>query len=347
MALLPERIPGPEFLVTCPACRSVLAVEIRIRKLPFYVGGAEPVAPAAAAQAPSTPRADAGQDDGADRLREMILRLLQRDPQEIAVLDKLTLRAWAVLNNGREDEAEIGSLVRRDQVLSNRIIRLASSSARTGLDPVADIGQALQRVGPETIRKIVLGMYTQRMYRLTGVPDSSLVAGLWDHSVAVATAAQWISSKLAQGDGVQAFQAGLLHDVGRVLALRVLSDAAVRHPQVRRALSPERTSLVIDAHHELLGRLLLEKCGFPLDVSTAAGKHHNPSEIADNHVLPLVVSLADLVARRGGMDVRPAAEGGLAAETLASRLELPKESLAALEVEMEIHQAEMKRLLAA
>lgn len=348
IALAPDRIPGHEFLVTCPACRSALAVELSVRKLPSYLGDAELAKPASAGT-PLAPfsRAEASQDDGAGRLHEMVLRLLRRDLEDIPVLDKLTLKAWAIVQNPQDHEAEIGNLVRRDSALASRIIRLANSGPRAGLEPVGDLGQALRRVGLGAVEDIVLGSFTQRVYRPLGATDSQLVTGLWDHSVAVATAAQWISRGLGQVDAVRAFQAGLLHDIGRVLAFRVLSDAAARSPQVRRALLPERTRLVIDAHHEEVGGMLLEKCGFPLDVVVAARKHHNPSELPDNPVVPLVVSLADLVARRIGMDVSPSQEGGLAAQALATRLGLPEERLAALEVEMEIHQAEMKRLLAA
>lgn len=353
ITLAPDRIPGHEFLLTCPACRSALAVELSVRKLPSYLGDAELVKPASA-DTPLIPssKAEASQSDGAGRLREMVFRLLQRGLEDIPVLDKLTLKAWAVVQNPQGHEEEIGNLVRRDSALVSRIIRLANSGPRAGLEPVADLGQALRRLGPGGVEDIVLGSFTQRMYRPLGATDSHLVTGLWDHSVAVAAAAQWISRGLGQVDVARAFQAGLLHDIGRVLALRVLSDAAARSPQVRRALLREQTCLVIDAHHEEMGGILLEKCGFPLDVVVAARKHHNPSELSDNLAVPLVVSLADLVARRVGMDVSPSdaslsQEGDLAAQTLATRLGLPEERLAALEVEMEIHQAEMKRLLAA
>ncbi len=320
-----------------------LVVEVSVRTLPAYPQEAEPAGTGATRPAgPERPT-----DEGAGRLRELVLRVLEEDLEATPFLNKATLKVWRLMQDPRRHGEEILGLVRKDPMVSSRLVRLANSAYSNGRETVTDLDQALRRVGSEVMGTLLLAASTQLLYRPQSPAEGALMAALWDHSLAVATASQWLGRERGDADPQRAFLAGLLHDIGCMLALRVLEDAAVRHPPVRRSLSAERMAAIIQVHHQELGGILLEKCAFPSDMVVAARCHHAPGDLPSDLPIPLVVALADLVARKVWGEVGAPEAADLAAHALAARLGLSGGRLSALEVELEILHGEMKRLLAA
>jgi len=346
--LIPDRIPDGLFLVTCSTCRTVLAAELIVRTAQPYTGDGEPATPGAppGPQAPP-PSAEAPLDSGAARLRELVLKLLRGDRDEIPVLNRVALRVRRLIQDPRRHAAEIAAIIRQDQALASRLIRLANSAFYGARERVGDIDQAMQRVGYQAMESLMVAACTQNLFRPHSPAEAEIMAGLWDHAVAVAVAAKWIARGAARGDPERAFLAGLVHDIGRTLGLKVLSEAAARAQGERKTLPPARMVSLIGAHHAELGGLLLEKWAFPPDVVLAARAHHTPLDLPGDDPLPAMVSLADLVVRKAGLDIGAGGSDDPAWDRLVALLGLSDATLASLQVELEDLQAEMKQLLAA
>ena len=145
---------------------------------------------------------------------------------ELPVAPRLFASLIAMLQDANSGMEDVADLIRRDPVLSSRILRVANSAAVLGggAEPVVDLCVALQRVG------------FSEAYRLTGFVASQQLAnsrlGYYGYEAAKlretvlfeALAAEAID-RVAGGDGRVAYTAGLFLNLGR----SVLDIVAGRH----------------------------------------------------------------------------------------------------------------------
>ena len=289
ISLALDRVPGNPFMMTCPACRMALVVEVTVRNLPVYPEDGKPVEAVSGGGAtpgiiPEEPAKDAGAF-GATALRELVLKVLQGDREEIPLMNRVALKVRALMQEPRGNAGEISTLVQKDQALASRVMCLANSAYYAGAEPSTNILQALRRVGFKAVETVVLAASSSHLYRPRSAAEAGIMAGLWDHALAVATAAKWISREMGKVDPEETFLNGLMHDIGRVLGLRVLGEAAAGNMQMRKFLTPERIVEFIDVHHTELGGMLLEKWSFPPATIRAARTHHAPGSLSPDDPL--------------------------------------------------------------
>ncbi|HAM71581.1 MAG TPA: hypothetical protein DCM86_08065, partial [Verrucomicrobiales bacterium] len=203
-----------------------------------------------------------------------------------------------LLKQDDTDNAKVVKLVTFDPALTAKILQVCNSAAYSGGEPVADLNEALVRIGFGEVFKIVATVVgeqalggSQRGY---GIGKGEL----WEHSAVTAVAAQVIARKCGLDDN-QAFTAGLLHDVGKIVLAdaleseygRLIEETEFHHHSL---LEAEKT--VLGADHAEVGGRLLEKWKFPEALVAAVRWHHDPSKAGEHTQLASVVSIANLTA---------------------------------------------------
>jgi len=119
----------------------------------------------------------------------------------------------------------IESLLMQDMGLSSHVLRIANSSFYAGLGKAKTVTAAIHRLGLKQVVDIAV-MCSQREHFRSG---DTLVAGyverLWRHSVNAAFGARWIAERGGFRDQAsEAFLAGLFHDIGTLLLLKVIEQ---------------------------------------------------------------------------------------------------------------------------
>lgn len=165
-------------------------------------------------------------------------------------------------------------VIEHDQALTGKILRLANSAFFGQARRVATIPRAVMLLGFSTVRNLALGVKVWDA--LAGGLARQRLEQLWAHAVLVAVSAKQMAGKLRAGDPDEAFTAGLLHDVGRiVLAQRfkedywkVVGGAAESEP----VEAIEQATFGVD--HSEVGAWLLEAWELPPAIVEAARAHH-------------------------------------------------------------------------
>jgi len=187
-----------------------------------------------------------------------------------AVLAKILELSDSVDANGKD----LIAVVEKDQALTGKMLRLANSAFFGQNRRVATIWRAVLLLGFGTVRNLALGVKVWDTLS-TGIPRQR-VEELWAHAVAVGGTAKTLAGKLRSGDPDEAFTAGLLHDVGRlVLAMRFKDDywtvtkgVAEREP----VETLEREAFGID--HAEVGGWMLEAWALPPAIVEQVRSHH-------------------------------------------------------------------------
>jgi diguanylate cyclase (GGDEF)-like protein len=125
-----------------------------------------------------------------------------------------------ILRRTQDEECSLEELlhcIEADPSLSGRLLKLANSTGRSNVDPVATMQQAVTCLGAAAIRSVALS-FTLVPAKGAGACTSFDYDRYWSHSLAAALAAQIIAGERGVIDPAEAYTCALLARVG-MLAL--------------------------------------------------------------------------------------------------------------------------------
>jgi len=208
--------------------------------------------------------------------------------------------------------AEIGALVESDVAMCAKVLQLVNSSFFGLGRRVSSAREAVAYLGIASLRALVVSAGAFRAFSSPEGIDGFSVEALETHSTRVARlAAELLPDKR---DAEDAFTAGMLHDVGKlVLAahrpdeLAQLVAAARESGQPLHVVERERTGVT----HAEIGAYLLTLWGLPHSIVEAVAHHHAPGRLELERLDPVAaVHIADaLIVEQEQRALGGAAEG--------------------------------------
>jgi HD-like signal output (HDOD) protein len=248
-------------------------------------------------------------------LRAQTLRCLDRLPKMSPMLTQL-------LGQLSKRNCEINDLVEtveRDPMLSGQILRLANSAIFGRLRPVSSVRHGVAMIGTAALRKFALGSSISNLFSRTKMAKNFSVRRFNVHSVATATLLELLSEEVSFEFGQDAFLAGLLHDVGKLLIAVSLPrqyDDILALTAVNGATLIEAERDVIGIDHAELSALAISRWELSEGIQSAAADHHQPPEPSGKPKLSLGAHHADAYINHLGMSVLPIPLPCQKAETL-------------------------------
>jgi putative nucleotidyltransferase with HDIG domain len=194
----------------------------------------------------------------------------------------------ACLQNPAASLADAAQIIGRDVAMVANIMKLVNSAFFGSRRPITTIDRAVAYLGMDTLGALVLGHSVFQSGVATGIAGFNLEK-LWQHSLQTAVAARAIafSENLPAAKADEAFLAGVLHDVGKV----VFATKAAALPSDASAVD---IVTQMEAHHAEVGAYLLGLWGFPNLIVEAVAFHHTPSLASEKGLgLPGIVHIAD------------------------------------------------------
>jgi putative nucleotidyltransferase with HDIG domain len=192
----------------------------------------------------------------------------------------------ACLQNPAASLTDAAQIIGRDVAMTANIMKLVNSAFFGSRRPITTIDRAVAYLGMDTLGALVLGHSVFQSGVATGIEGFSLEQ-LWQHTEQTATAARAIalSENLSVARADEAFLAGVLHDVGKV----VFATKAAGLPN-------DTVDVVaqMEAHHAEVGAYLLGLWGFPNSIVEAVAFHHTPERASEKGFgLSGIVHVAD------------------------------------------------------
>jgi HD-like signal output (HDOD) protein len=223
------------------------------------------------------------------------------------MLPHVALRVIRLASDPNASMQEMAKVILTDQTIATKIIQIANSALYATAVEIRSINQALVRLGQVEVKNLMLAISLQTKIfksRLYG----GLARGYWERSVGAAFAARVIASGL-KADKDEAFLCGLMHNLGRMIALTVIEEA-------QKAVGPDfrpsqsLINAIADQYHRDVGSLTVEKWSLPPAVGETIRFYENPEERAGVARVAAVINLAEGFCRRAGI-------GGPAPEEIA------------------------------
>ncbi len=190
---------------------------------------------------------------------------------------------------------DLGKHIAADQSLSATILKLVNSSYYGFYRQIKSVSHAIVMLGFLEVRNLAL---TATAFKTLGKSASGYDhVQLWRHSLAAAMAAERLQEML--GSEIEgAFEAGLLHDIGKV-ALDLLypgayGEAVAKARQEARYIREvEEARFGLD--HARAGGILAEHWNLPGPVVEAIRRHHAPEACEEDARLVQLTVLANYV----------------------------------------------------
>ena len=192
---------------------------------------------------------------------------------------KLYHRLSQAISSAYSSLDEIAAIVQEDPGLTVKLLQIANSAYFGTAQKVITPAEAVQIIGLEVLRALVLCVHAFKFYQDRNFKSISAVE-LWDHSLRTASAAQ----KLARYENLppaaceEAFVSGLLHDIGKlVLAANADTDYRVVMERSRTEGTPvdQVEWEVFGATHAQIGAYLLGLWGLPEAIVSNVELHHS------------------------------------------------------------------------
>lgn len=266
-----------------------------------------------------------------------------RQLSHIATLPEVTLGIIELVENPNSSAQDLNALIARDPALSARILKVVNSAFYGLPRQIGSINRAISLLGLNAVKNIAIAASLAKLFRGGALCDRFDAKELWSHSVAVATAAKLLAKEARMSCGDEAFLAGLMHDIGIMVALqtdRARLAAAFTAMQFDAEGAPRLDFRLVERHvfgadHCHFGEALCEQWKFPRSLALACGHHHDPMGApAESRQIPWLVYIADRLATEGGGYRVDIAGRGIPPEALEAvglspaQLDLVREQLA-------------------
>jgi len=241
--------------------------------------------------------------------------------RELKPIPQVALKILRMIN---EDLYEIDSLaeeIRKDQVISARILQLCNSASFSNRKKIETLEHAVVMLGQRLLLKFVISASLDNFFSQCGMGYSLCKGGIYHHAISTAIIAEKLADITGKTPPALAYTAGLLHDIGKVvLDQYIYADFPLFYRQLneerKESIEVEKDVLGID--HTEAGSELAHSWSFPESLIETITYHHKPEDTVQNTELVHIVYLADLLMSRFNTSLEIER---LNTESLSSRLE--------------------------
>lgn len=229
-------------------------------------------------------------------MSEITLQTVVADLDRLPALSAVVQDLLDYLQQPEVDVGQVAQRIARDPTLAARLLRVANSSFYGLQGQVATIADALVVLGLRSVRTLVTGAAVASHLQSLAVAGYDGRA-FWSHSAGTALCARTLARQVGASPE-NAFTAGLLHDIGRLI-LAARFPEAYRRVEAHRAqrdcypLEAEREVLGFD--HTQIGAALAVRWKFPAEITAAISWHHSPADQPDGSLAELI-HVADVMA---------------------------------------------------
>ncbi len=215
--------------------------------------------------------------------------------RELEMMPAQAARAFELSSDPQAKADDFVHVIESDEALSARVIRVANSVYFFRGNAANDIEKAVANIGLDELR----GLLSATMLRSLLNTASSVREQLWGNSVATAIASRLLARSTTHLSTSEAFLAGLLHDVGKLVMIR---RGGNRYDKVLQIVAGgeknfiEAEEVVFEVNHVEVGKYVAEEWHFPARIIETIALHHEPIPEESRPSLPTLVHTADLIS---------------------------------------------------
>jgi HD-like signal output (HDOD) protein len=225
---------------------------------------------------------------------------------DLPTMPEVLIKLNEVMGRADASAADVAKVVSADPAVATNILRIVNS-AYFGLQVrVSSVSLAISVMGFNMTKKVALkaavfSAFGKRREKIQHFDP----AQFWKHAVFAGVAARSLataSSTFADMHPEDAYIAGLLHDIGKIILME--KSAPKYLAMLRKTVALNRAEIEVEGEdfgftHADVGSVLAIKWSLPEDLAIAIRYHHAPAKDPFHRSLSSLIHLADHLAWRG------------------------------------------------
>ena len=231
--------------------------------------------------------------------RAEVIKDIERQINNLPAFSVVVSKVLRVVDNPISSARDIEKVVKYDQVLASKILKMANSAYYGYAGKISTLSQGVVILGLNTLRALLLTASANKIMNRKLLGYRLEEGRFWEHSVLTALGSRDLANKLRYKNPEEAFVGGLLHDIGKlVLDRHVLKNRGIIEDIINKEGVPltEAEREVLGINHANVGRRMAEKWNFPPVLSEVINFHHEPERARENKELVAVVSIINAVS---------------------------------------------------
>ncbi len=215
-------------------------------------------------------------------------------PTPPVILDK----AIKLTSDLQTDIDVLSHTISVDQSLTAKVISLSNSPIYGQIRKISSISEAIKILGFSQVKSMIITATSLQFFKSGS--QINIAMALWHHSLSTAIACKLIAKKIGKIDKEEAYLAGLLHDIGKMVLLKTvpkLYTSIIEEIKDTGNTFEEIEMRELEFNNILVSNILLSQWGFP---------KHFVTEITDQHKCNLVnkspsIKLSQILALADGI----------------------------------------------
>ncbi len=230
------------------------------------------------------------------------IKTMVNTTQDIPAMPTIWLKIRELTQQKNVSASIIAGEILKDQGTTTRLLKVANSAAFNRCNKkISTVTEAVVHLGFNEVRNVVMGYAVSNMLVKLQQNEYFDFKGYWVHSLATAVASRMIAETVRYTNTEEAFVAGLLHDIGK-LVISQLMPAEYGHVLQRIAAGSECLHAedgILKVDHQEIGRWVAERWHFPEILICTISRHHREELAAEQrsqYKLVDIVAVADQMA---------------------------------------------------
>ncbi|MDA1274689.1 MAG: HDOD domain-containing protein [Verrucomicrobia bacterium] len=223
--------------------------------------------------------------------------------KDLPTLPNVVLRLHSLIRDPNSGAAEIAEVINRDVALTSKTLRLVNSAFYGFAQRVDSVAHAIVIMGMNKVKSLVLTASVLDTFKNRGF-ESFDYAGFWEHAIGTGITAEALAKHLKSNVTEDAFVAGLLHDLGKLIFCQYFPED---HAKVMHLINEQQLTVsqaenqLLGFDHTLIGSWLAEKWKFPEELCLSIRMHHEPAHARVHRDRIWLVHAADVFTRALGI----------------------------------------------
>lgn len=225
-----------------------------------------------------------------------------KEIDSIPVPNFVVTKVIELVNRPDVSAMELTQIIERDPNLSIRIMKLANSAYYGLPQKITNLSHAVMILGFKTLRNLVIGVYAHDAFFSSKIDTQKTSSDeMWWHLVSTAIATENVSNAVGYINKEEAFLAGMLHDIGKVILAKLFPkyiDALITLASMKSLTYEQAEKEMEFPDHVFVAKYLLEKWKFPEMIRIPIEYHHNPSGVEDESFkdITYIIHASDIVS---------------------------------------------------
>jgi len=238
-------------------------------------------------------------DEASHQLHKIIMTT-----RDLPAMPQVAGKVLELSSDPNTSAAQLQQVIADDQAMAARILKIANSAMYSCSRKIKTLTEAIVMLGFNSIRSLVVTSAARNLYQTSGTRSGLKERLLWEHSIGCAFACRKIAQQRHPALAEEAFLAGLMHDIGKlVLNLQVPEkfDEIVQIVYNEGRCFHETERALLDFDHTHVGSLLVNKWKLSPVLEDVILEHHNEEVFTEDRPLLLYLDLANRICRKAGV----------------------------------------------